>query len=205
MLKRPPLHPDPTIEPALALLVRSMRTALGPAEDEEFVEAELASTEAANPQDSSVPSSGIVRVATLVRNSRSAPGKTVATSKVSHTVNVARGHREDATSSDSFDVPSGTDNPLLSGVLRRTRSANLPHVEHFNPGLPPISTLPPGDPLQWEELNEPICDVEVDAFLSDPESIPVRAQQASLADEAPTPFAADWYAAWSARNSRDDE
>lgn len=207
MLKRPPLHTDPTVEPALALLVRSMRTALGPAEDEEFAEAEQASNEAANPQDSAVPSAGIVRIPTLVRNSRSSPGKAVATSGVYQTLNTPRGHREDAMSPDSYDVPADTDHPLLSGVLRRTRhrSTNLPRVEHSNPSVPLISALPPGDSLQWEELNEPISDPEVDAFLSGPESVPVRTQQAGLVAEAPTPFAPDSYAAWSERNSRDED
>lgn len=204
MLKRPPLHTDPTLEPALALLVRSMRTALGPAEDEEFAEATQASTEAVSPQDSSVPSAGIVRIPTLVRSSRSSHGKNVTPTGTYHTVNSSCGHREDATSSDTYDVPADTDNPLLTGVLRRTRhrSASHPRVERSNPGVPLISALPPGDSLQWDELNEPVSDPEVDAFLCDPEPVPVRTRQSSLVTEAPTPFAPASYAVWSERNSR---
>lgn len=206
MLKRPPLQPDPTLEPALALLVRSMRTALGPAEDEEFAEAAEVSRESDNPVDSSVPAAGIVRVPTIVRAKQLTPGRHDRYSDSFQGLGNDTGTRRNVTPTDGYDVPADTDNPLLSGVLRRTRqrSGSLPRIEAGVSGMPSISPTPPGEPLRWDELNEPVSDPEVDAFLSAPESVPVRPQQAGMVTEAPTPFAPASYASWSERNSRGD-
>ena len=204
MNKRPPLHPDLELEPSIALLVRSMRTALGPADDEEIDEAPAVTPNSEAASDASVPASGVVRIPTVVRTNRSTTESGTASSTPSAVQVTRGGHHSVPPISDSYVIPADTDSPLLSGVLRRTRhrSPTLNDADSGRNYTPVISMAAPGDPLQWDDLHEHVADNEVEAFLQRAGSADSGHQPADAVTEAPTPFAPDAYTDWSEKNSR---
>ena len=196
MNKRPRLHSDPMIDSSLALLVRSMRTALGPADDEVFHEDQHPSHTSETPSDSSVPSAGIVRIPTQVRANRSITGVTPSETPVVS----ARSYTSRA---DSDDMPADTGIPLLSGVFRKTRNRSYdPSRTEPRPNATPVlSMLPPGDALKWDDFKESVADPEIDAFLLATDSVPAQPSEEPVT-EATTPFAPEFYSDWSQKNSR---
>jgi hypothetical protein len=199
MNKRPRLHSDPSIDSSLALLVRSMRTALGPADDEPLHEDPPLVQPPEAPLEQVVPSAGIMRVPTQLRTSRSTSEATpVETPAVSQ-----RSIRLDSSGFDNDGVSGDSDNPMLSGVFRKTRNRTLESARSHTRrnDTPILSILPPGDALKWDEFNEPVADAEIDDFLS-ASGADLARPSAGATTEAPTPFAPDTYSDWSEKNSR---
>lgn len=199
MNKRPRLHSDPMIDSSLTLLVRSMRTALGPADEDVFDENQHPPQTSNTPLNASAPLAAIVRVATPLRASCTSTGVTPP-----QTPAVAAGfYTAGAPSRDRGDLSTDSEDPLLSGVFRKTRNRSYDpsHTEPRPNDTPVLSMLPPGDALQWDELKESVADPEIDAFLLATDSLPAQPSEGLVA-EAPTPFAPESYSDWSEKNSR---
>jgi hypothetical protein len=187
------------VDSSLSLLVRSMRTALGPADDEVFQEEPHAEPARPALTDPSAPSAGIVRIPTMTRNNRSTsestPAGVAAVPRRLQSAELTAGH----------DAPADTNNPMLSGVFRKTRNRTIDTArgDSRRNETPVLSILAPGDPLHWDAFNEPVADAEVDEFLSASGADPAQSSEGAVA-EAPTPFAPDAYNEWSEKNGREE-